>query len=129
MHHVVSGAAATAITTAVEGMALFDETTNNPVMQQVGGNQQQQPQQQQPGVGIIGEDEDGIDDDRQQLPHRVGVMSLEVYEDKLISGGDDSVVRIWNTNNWTCERMLCAHQVVLLVISLIFIMTVFCYCH
>ena len=32
---------------------------------------------------------------------RVGVMSLEVFEDKLFSGGDDSIVRIWNTNNWS----------------------------
>lgn len=42
---------------------------------------------------------------------RVGVMSLEVTGDKLISGGDDSVIRIWNTNNWTCEQILRAHQV------------------
>ena len=28
-------------------------------------------------------------------------MSLEVFEDKLFSGGDDSIVRIWNTNNWS----------------------------
>jgi WD40 repeat protein len=38
-------------------------------------------------------------------------MSLEVSGDKLISGGDDSVVRVWNTNNWTCEQLLRAHQV------------------
>ena len=45
------------------------------------------------------------------LIQRVGVMSLEVTGDKLISGGDDSVIRIWNTNNWTCEQILRAHQV------------------
>jgi WD40 repeat protein len=42
---------------------------------------------------------------------RVGVMSLEVTGEKLISGGDDSMIRIWNTNNWTCEQILRAHQV------------------
>ena len=38
-------------------------------------------------------------------------MSLEVTGEKLISGGDDSMIRIWNTNNWTCEQILRAHQV------------------
>jgi WD40 repeat protein len=38
-------------------------------------------------------------------------MSLEVTGVKLISGGDDSMIRIWNTNNWTCEQILRAHQV------------------
>ena len=45
------------------------------------------------------------------LTQMVGVMSLEVCGEKLISGGDDSVIRIWNTNNWTCEQILRAHQV------------------
>ena len=36
----------------------------------------------------------------------VGVMSLEVVDDKLISGGDDSVIRVWNTNSWSCERII-----------------------
>ena len=39
-------------------------------------------------------------------------MSLEVTGEKLISGGDDSMIRIWNTNNWTCEQILRAHQVI-----------------
>ena len=46
-----------------------------------------------------------------RCPQRVGVMSLEVTGEKLISGGDDSMIRIWNTNNWTCEQILRAHQV------------------
>jgi WD40 repeat protein len=48
---------------------------------------------------------------------RVGVMSLEVTGEKLISGGDDSMIRIWNTNNWTCEQILRAHQVLDRIVS------------
>ena len=50
------------------------------------------------------------------LTQMVGVMSLEVCGEKLISGGDDSVIRIWNTNNWTCEQILRAHQVKLFAV-------------
>lgn len=42
----------------------------------------------------------------------VGVMSLDVFEDTLISGCDDSVIRVWNTNSWTCEKLLRAHKVI-----------------
>lgn len=38
-------------------------------------------------------------------------MSLQVYQDKLISGGDDAIIRIWNTNSWTCESLLKGHSV------------------
>lgn len=55
------------------------------------------------------DDADGNDDD-DEAPVRVGVMSLEVCGEKLISGGDDCVIRVWNTNNWTCEQILKAHQ-------------------
>lgn len=40
---------------------------------------------------------------------RIGVMALEVCHDKLISGGDDSYIRIWNTYNWNCEIILKGH--------------------
>jgi len=50
------------------------------------------------------------EDDETDSPNAVGVMSLEVWEDKLFSGGDDSVVRVWNTTNWTCEQLLRAHE-------------------
>lgn len=36
---------------------------------------------------------------------------MDVCDDKLVSGGDDAIIRIWNTNNWTCERLLRGHQV------------------
>ena len=55
-------------------------------------------------------------------PQRVGVMSLEVTGEKLISGGDDSMIRIWNTNNWTCEQILRAHQVRYRILSYYYIM-------
>jgi WD40 repeat protein len=50
-------------------------------------------------------DEEGVESAAQ-----VGVMSLEVCDDKLVSGGDDSIIRIWNTNSWTCERIISAHH-------------------
>ena len=56
-------------------------------------------------------------------PQRVGVMSLEVTGEKLISGGDDSMIRIWNTNNWTCEQILRAHQVLYRILSYYYIMS------
>eukprot|EP01038_Epipyxis_sp_PR26KG_P015624 gene15624-21117_t len=54
--------------------------------------------------------QEGDADDEEGAINHVGVMSMEVCDDKLISGGDDFVIRIWNTNNWTCERVLIAHQ-------------------
>jgi WD40 repeat protein len=38
------------------------------------------------------------------------VISMEAFDDKLASGGDDNIVRIWNTNNWTCEAILRGHE-------------------
>lgn len=35
---------------------------------------------------------------------------MHVCEDKLISGGDDSIIRIWDTNSWRCERLLRGHE-------------------
>lgn len=49
-------------------------------------------------------------EEEDESPQKVGVMSLEVCGEKLISGGDDSLIRIWNTNNWTCEQILRAHE-------------------
>ena len=43
-------------------------------------------------------------------------MSLEVYEEKLFSGGDDSIVRIWNTNNWFEHAFIVVAVVVLVVL-------------
>ena len=41
----------------------------------------------------------------------VGVMCLEMIgEDRLASGGDDCVVRIWNTADWSCECLLSPHE-------------------
>lgn len=41
----------------------------------------------------------------------VGVMCLELIgEEKLASGGDDCVVRIWNTADWSCECLLSPHE-------------------
>jgi WD40 repeat protein len=38
-------------------------------------------------------------------------MSLEVLGDKLISGSDDFLVRVWSTSSWICEAVLRGHQV------------------
>lgn len=45
-----------------------------------------------------------------QIIQHVGVICLEAFDDKLISGCDDSTVRIWNTNTWICEQILRGHQ-------------------
>ena len=54
--------------------------------------------------------DDEVDDDRDDEGGGVGVMSLEVSDEKLISGGDDNIIRVWNTNSWTCERVIRAHD-------------------
>ena len=41
---------------------------------------------------------------------RVGVLTLEMDGDKLVSGGDDSIVRVWNTTDWSCICLPSAHQ-------------------
>jgi WD40 repeat protein len=56
------------------------------------------------------EEEEEEEGDEGPEGQRVGVLSLEVFEDKLISGGDDAVVRVWNTNTWSCERTFRAHS-------------------
>jgi hypothetical protein len=31
---------------------------------------------------------------------------LVVHGDKLISGSDDDTIKVWSTDNWTCELIL-----------------------
>lgn len=40
----------------------------------------------------------------------IGVLSLEMSGDRLVSGGDDCAVRVWNTNDWSCECLLGTHE-------------------
>jgi hypothetical protein len=44
-----------------------------------------------------GSDHDSSDDDESA---QVGVLSLEMSRERLVSGGDDCVVRVWNTADW-----------------------------
>jgi WD40 repeat protein len=59
---------------------------------------------------MLHEEEQEDDEEEEETASVVGVLSLEVFEESLISGGDDSVIRIWNTNTWICEWLLRAHQ-------------------
>ncbi len=41
----------------------------------------------------------------------VGVVCMEVFDDKvLVSGCDDNTVRVWNINTWRCECVLRGHE-------------------
>ena len=52
--------------------------------------------------------EEENNDEEAPLP-LVGVLSLEMSGDRLVSGGDDGEVRVWNTSDWSCES-LSSHQ-------------------
>lgn len=38
------------------------------------------------------------------------MLSLEVWQCYLFSGGDDNVVRVWSTVTWSCLYKLRAHE-------------------
>jgi hypothetical protein len=42
------------------------------------------------------------------------VYSLVVHGDKLISGSEDRMIKVWSTDTWTCERTLEGHANALL---------------
>jgi WD40 repeat protein len=39
-----------------------------------------------------------------------GLHHLVVHSDKLISGLDNNMIKVWDTNTWACERTLEGHQ-------------------
>jgi WD40 repeat protein len=41
--------------------------------------------------------------------HTTGVECIVVYGDKLLSGSQDSTIKVWSTDTWACERTLEGH--------------------
>jgi WD40 repeat protein len=51
-----------------------------------------------------------MEEERTLEGHTGCVECMAVHGDKLISGGGDGLIKIWNTNTWTCERTLEGHD-------------------